>query len=127
MPGYVDGVVGSSGSFVWPMRGQSMRPTLCEGDELLLVPLTQPPLEGDVVVVRLPRGWVVHRVVEVRGLAVLTRGDACIRPDPPVALSDVLYRVAAVTRNGQTLGLPPHRPSPRLRWRRLRTRLRRLW
>jgi hypothetical protein len=104
-----------------------MRPTLLEGDELLLVPLEHPPQQGDVVVVRGERGWVVHRVLTVSGLSVVTRGDACVRADRPVTLADVLYRVAAVTRDGQTLGLPPERTSLRLSWRRLRTRLRHLW
>ena len=50
-------------------------------------------------------GCFVHRVVELSGGAVVTRGDSMLDADPPVALSDVLGRVESIERGGSRVAM----------------------
>ena len=91
---------------------------------MLLGAVTQPVTPGQVVLVHGARGWVLHRVWQVaQDGCVVTRGDACVRADPPVTLRAVQRVVLLVERNGQRQAVPAARPSWRMRWRRLRSRL----
>ena len=60
---------------------------------------------GDVVLFSRNGRLFVHRVVEMSGGAVVTRGDSMLDADPPVAVSDVLGRVESIERGGS----PPER------------------
>ena len=53
---------------------------------------------GDVVLFSRKGRLFVHRVVEMSGGAVVTRGDSMLDADPPVAVSDVLGRVESIER-----------------------------
>ena len=55
---------------------------------------------GDVVLFSRKGRLFVHRVVEMSGGAVVTRGDSMLDADPPVAVSDVLGRVESIERGG---------------------------
>src|SRR5512140_4032334 len=94
--------------FWQPVRGRSMLPTLREGDEVLLEPAAELAL-GEVVVARVPsrRGTILHRVVGLDGARVVTRGDACLRSDPPVPRANVLFRATAFRRPGTEGRIPP--------------------
>lgn len=89
------------------MRGQSMAPALLPGDEILLAPWDRAPAPGDIVLARVQGSFVVHRVVWAGPTRLVTRGDGCIRADPPVPRSAVPYRVAAVRRSGVEQPPPP--------------------
>jgi hypothetical protein len=93
--------------FWQPVRGGSMRPTLREGDEVLLAPAVELS-PGDVVVVRLPgrSGTVLHRVVSLADAGVVTRGDACAHLDPPAPRTAVLFRALARRRDGGEAPIP---------------------
>ena len=95
-----------------------MAPTLRDGDTLYLTAAHGGVWPGEVVLLMLERGFVVHRVVSATAGAVVTRGDANIQPDPPVPPSRVFYRVAAVGRAGRVLPVPAARTGWRLAWRR---------
>ncbi|MDD1654807.1 MAG: S24/S26 family peptidase [Methanomicrobiales archaeon] len=65
--------------------GGSMLPTFREGDELLVLPLSQAlPRRGDVIAFNLPGEdrTIVHRVNLVGNDGIRTRGDASGSPDP---------------------------------------------
>jgi hypothetical protein len=85
------------GPLVLTVRGASMAPGLADGDR---IEIARPRLylPGDVVAFADPEDrLVVHRLLGFRpwrgGLAAVTRGDACPRPDPPVPRSRLLGRV----------------------------------
>ncbi len=110
---------GGSGRWV-PVQGGSMRPALCEGDEVLLERVAQPLARGQVVVVRdARRRFVLHRVIAVRRGQVITRGDACLESDPAVPVQAVLLRAIRRRRSGAESPIPARRwPAlRRLRWR----------
>ncbi len=86
-------------------EGASMGPTLRAGEPVLVAPLDSPPRVGDVVVVALHGRAVLHRVSEVRGDHIRTRGDACAESDPPLTLNDVLARAVAVRRGDHPMPL----------------------
>lgn len=90
------------------VRGRSMLPALADGDEVLLEPAAKLAV-GDVVVARVPsrRGTVLHRVIRLDGAWVVTRGDACLRRDPPVPRANVLFRATAFRRSGAGGTIPP--------------------
>ena len=58
---------------------------------------------GDVVLFSRKGRLFVHRVVEMSGGAVVTRGDSMLDADPPVAVSDVLG-AGGVDRAGRVAG-----------------------
>jgi hypothetical protein len=78
------------------VSGTSMAPLFCRGDVILVRLGGVRPRLGDVVVRRQSGVLMVHRVVKVDGEHVVTKGDASLSPDPPVALDDILGVVTAI-------------------------------
>lgn len=101
-----------------------MSPALREGDEVLLEPVAELAL-GDVVVARVPSrpGTILHRVVGLEGARVWTRGDACLRSDPPVPRANVLFRATAFRRPGAAGPIPAAPGACRRLWWRWARRL----
>jgi hypothetical protein len=90
------------------IAGGSMEPSLCRGWRVLVHPTAIPPHAGDLVLIRVIDGSLIHRVVVVArfraGLRIFHRGDAgggigLSRPE------DVLGRVTSIVE-------PPARPLP---------------
>jgi hypothetical protein len=89
-----------------PVRGNSMHPTLGDGDRVQLIPGTATKLRvGDVVVLMEPAGPVIHRLVawwpSRKGRSLLTKGDNAFRLDPPLRADLVVGRVVARVRDGR--------------------------
>lgn len=84
--------------------GWSMHPTIRHADPVLLAPLEAKGAvrRGQIVIVPLGPRLMLHRVVDVQGDVILTRGDARQRNDAPVSRSAVVARALAV-RNNHTL------------------------
>ena len=84
--------------------GWSMHPTIRHADPVLLAPLEAKGAvrRGQIVIVPLGPRLMLHRVVDVQGDVILTRGDARQRNDTPVSRSAVVARALAV-RNNRTL------------------------
>lgn len=66
----------------------SMEPTFSKG-ALLIVKQTDDPQVGDIVVYQDPGELVVHRIIEIDGDTVVTRGDANNAADPPFDKSEI--------------------------------------
>jgi len=86
-----------------PVRGNSMRPMLRDGDRVRLAPLTRAGAQlGDVVLRVGPSGPIIHRVVgwwpSRDGWRLLTKGDGARRLDPPLPPGNVVVRVVARVR-----------------------------
>lgn len=82
------------------VAGISMWPTLKRGDRVLVAPRAENLAVGDVVVVRIGKRVLVHRVVERSACGrVTTRGDFNTVPDPSVRIEQVVGRVVRVERN----------------------------
>jgi hypothetical protein len=94
-----------AGRAVFEVRGRSMRPTLRDGDAVLVVLGDRNLRVGDLAVFRLGGDAVVHRCVGAGGGGFLFRGDGREALDPVVGLPEVLGRVVAVRRAGEWLGL----------------------
>ena len=74
--------------------GDSMLPTLWDGAQVELRPLSRPPRRGEIVALVIEGALRVHRVrrLETDG-NVVTQGDAALHPDLPTRPADVLGRV----------------------------------
>ena len=82
------------------IRGGCMAPLIADGERVRIVP-ARFYWPGDVVVFRGADGRLTaHRLLGYRprsgGLAVVTRGDACVVHDAPVPLAAVLGRAGGV-------------------------------
>ena len=86
------------------VNGFRMLPTIWPGD-IACVSRVVAYRPGDVVLFSRKGRLFVHRVVEMSGGAVVTRGDSMLDADPPVALSDVLGRVEAIERGGSRVAM----------------------
>lgn len=86
--------------------GDSMYPTIADGDYVNVEPAGERPFSrGEVVLIDAPRGLTAHRIVRVTAAAagrrwVTTRGDNSLRNDPPITETAVLGRVTSVERVG---------------------------
>jgi signal peptidase len=79
------------------VAGSSMSPAICEGDRITVTPIARAALSpGHIVVYRRLDRLFAHRIVSV-GERLVLRGDAATVCDPPVASSQILGEVIAVT------------------------------
>ena len=76
--------------------GQSMQPTVCHADLVLVAPLRRDVRRGDIVLVPLGSRLMLHRVALLQGGLVVTRGDARERNDAPIARQEIVARALAV-------------------------------
>ena len=91
------------------VRTGSMAPLLRPGDSVRVTPLGgEEPRRGAVLVVRQGNFLLTHRLVGWAGAGeqLLLQGDACLRPDRPVAADAVLGVVVARRRGGRWQRLP---------------------
>lgn len=89
----------AAGGELWVSgSGQSMHPTVRHADQVLIAPLEREVRRRDVVLLPFGTRLMLHRVVEVRGDIVLTKGDGRRKADPPVPRADVVAQALAVRR-----------------------------
>ena len=86
------------------VSGFSMLPSIWPGD-IAYVSRVVAYRPGDVVLFSRKGRLFVHRVVEMLGGAVVTRGDSILDRDPPVALNDVLGRMESIKRRGSRVAV----------------------
>ena len=85
------------------LKGVSMSMALLEGDTLTLMPLTEAPKVGDVVLFRCGGRHLLHRVVAIDGDVYTMQGDNCYGKET-ARREDVLAVLAEVERLGATDG-----------------------
>jgi hypothetical protein len=107
-------VLRSAGQLRLRVNGWSMLPAVMPGDTLVLERASIDDVaEGEIVLFHRERRFFIHRAVrkaDHKG-ELLTRGDAMIRPDPPVKRHELLGKILWIERNGRRVA-----PSPRLSW-----------
>ncbi|MFL5616588.1 MAG: S24 family peptidase [Gemmatimonadaceae bacterium] len=98
----------TAGGHMWVRGGGwSMHPTIKPGERVLLQPLNREPKPGDVVAFRMGTAILVHRVIDVSGPRLHTRGDGSLVCDKPILSSRVLAFAGAVERDGHVIALYP--------------------
>ena len=98
-------ILRSYGTLRLRVMGWSMLPTVWPGDTLVIERAgSESVSEGDIVLFCRERQFVAHRVVAKNGVGgdskILTRGDATLRPDPPLSDRDLLGIVRFILRKG---------------------------
>ena len=97
-----------AGGEIWVgASGQSMHATVRHSDQVLIAPIRRESRRGDIVLVPVGSGLMLHRVVRVSADAITTRGDARRANDVPVRRTDVLARAVAVRRGDEVTPLVP--------------------
>jgi signal peptidase I len=89
-------------------RGDSMHPAIRDGEALHVQRCDPADLRvGEIVLARMERGLTAHRIVRVRcdTAEIVTRGDNCPIPDPPLDPGQIVGRVVRVERNRARIGL----------------------
>ena len=86
-------------------RGNSMRPSIKDGDILSIKPIAATKIQiGDVILFWQEERIFVHRVVKRRieneGMLIV-KGDSHLRPDRPVHPDQVLGKVTSIEREGK--------------------------
>lgn len=93
-------------------RGQSMRPAVRDGDQLILDADTTQVVAGDIVALPDRPFAVCHRIIARIGEWVLIKGDAVALPDGWYRRADLLARVVGVERAGLPVASRSHRAVP---------------
>ena len=88
------------------VTGSSMWPTLQKGDLVLLqgVDGVEDLEVGDIIAFRQQRGFSIHRVVNIDGEKITTRGDGNFVDDSPINIENVIGKVPKV--GGRLARLP---------------------
>jgi hypothetical protein len=89
------------GRFVFPLRGNSMRPTLPAECEIEVVPLASAPRPGQLIVFAVGDSLIAHRFVARRAGFWIAQGDNRRGPDYPLRPEQVLGTVAAARLGGR--------------------------
>ena len=91
-----------NGSFAACAKGNSMRPMLRDGLDMVIIERPGREIKKyDVILYKDPTGrYVLHRVVKVKGDDFITRGDNCYFNEV-VPLSSVLGILVAYNKNGK--------------------------
>ena len=99
-------IVAHGGEFWFRISGVSMQPTLAPGDEVLLTPAGSAVRRGDIVLASVNGRPLIHRVSDLHGDQVHTRGDATERNDRCRA-DEVIARAIAASRPAGLTALVP--------------------
>jgi signal peptidase len=99
--------------------GDSMYPTICNGDFITVIPIKSPSItNGDIILYQHRSGVTAHRVISIlkrsalQGpqdrsssgmLEFILRGDAAIESDAPVRSEQILGKVISIERNGHRI------------------------
>jgi phage repressor protein C with HTH and peptisase S24 domain len=104
------------GRFRWPLRGNSMWPTLPAECEIELAPLAFPVRPGELIVFVVDDTLIAHRLVRRTGHYWIAQGDHRLAPDRPLRPDQVVGRVIAAYQNNRRCW--PRRFSPlwRVAW-----------
>lgn len=88
-----------------PLAGDSMRPLIRRNrDKVTILPLRRRVRPGDIVLFADSNGrYVVHRVWKCREDRVITLGDHCRKPDPPMSEDQLWGIVTNVQRNDRSI------------------------
>jgi hypothetical protein len=94
----------------FPAVGWSMLPAVWPGDILEVERISDPVCVGDVVVVARDGKLCGHRVISIAGDREnpqwITQGDALPQADRPVSATELLGRVAYLSRAGKRVAVP---------------------
>ena len=87
------------------LAGVSMEPLIRKNrDTITILPVEDEIRIGDIVLFRRADGaYVVHRVFRISGDTVVTLGDNCENPDPPIARAQILGKVKRIRRGSRTI------------------------
>ena len=82
-------------AMTFTVRGDSMVPTLRDGDQVTIIPADPDKLQPGELVTYVDAGSqiITHRVVRVEGTMLITRGDNRDQDDPAVLFGRVLGKV----------------------------------
>lgn len=84
--------------------GASMMPTIRPGDVLTVQSGEAARFEpGQIILFRRDGTLVAHRILEISGDKVRTRGDSLPNADSPITKSEIVGRVVSVDRRGQSV------------------------
>lgn len=100
-------LIGSGTSFRFCARGQSMWPTIQDGDTIHVEPISRAPCIGDIVLFLRTGHFTAHRIVRRRGDKYVTRGDASLEIDGVVQQQELIGTVVAkkCAQTGHTIQL----------------------
>lgn len=81
------------------VTSESMYPTLKRGDLVFIRGVDKPEdlNVGDIIAFEDPSGFAIHRIVELEGSLITTKGDANQDADQPIVFDDVIGRTMEVS------------------------------
>lgn len=87
------------------LAGVSMQPLIRKGrDVVTILPVEGELKKGDIVLFRRADGaYVVHRIFRIEKDRIITLGDNCENPDPPISRAQILGIVKTIRRGRRVI------------------------
>jgi len=98
-------VARSFGEVRLKVTGASMIPSIWPGDVITVRHDAVSLQPGQIVLFRRQGKLVAHRIIQVRGDVLSTRGDSLLSSDPPIHSPDIVGHVISVVRSGHSVHL----------------------
>jgi signal peptidase I len=100
----------SGGSLRLCVISDSMKPLICAGDVVIVQPIEPAALRrGDMVVIQSGDELITHRLVAASAAGYYVRGDNAAYTDAVAAADQIVGRVIAVERDGQSIDVRSRR------------------
>lgn len=88
------------------ITSSSMWPSLKKGDLILIKGISskEEVKQGDIIVYKNPKGFTIHRIIQLNEETVITKGDANNTSDEPIRYQDIIGKT--ITYNEKPLRIP---------------------
>lgn len=102
-----EGILARDGVLIYPNVGDSMRPMIRQGRDLLVIRrLERKPVRNDIVLYKRDNGqYVLHRLIKIRKNDYVMRGDNRYGKEYGITDQHIIGILTSIIRNGEELPL----------------------
>jgi len=93
------------------INGLSMGREVARHGSIYVCPIVKPPQIGDILLIKLDKNYVVHRLISQTKKNLITKGDNCVSADNPINQEDIIGLVKGLVKDN-ALWVPWHWRQP---------------
>lgn len=89
-------------------KGNSMRPFILGGEDTIIIEQTTSIRRGDIVLARIDRKFILHRIIRIDGDRIILAGDANLYGREVCCRADICGKAISIIRRGRKKSLTSH-------------------